>query len=131
MIVDCDRCEVRDTACGDCVIGVLMNVPEIDRPIPYLPVALPGEATGPGGAPGVTGRPARWVDRRAAAGGPVDGPVEFAEPERRALQVLADHGLIPQLRLVEAPVRPEPRADRPMLPVPVVPPHAARHRDAG
>lgn len=125
MIVDCDRCEVRDTACGDCVIGVLMDVPEIDRPIPYLPVGQPGAGTaGSGGSGGST---------TAAAGAPgaAGGTVEFAEPERRALQVLADHGLIPQLRLVEAPAHPEPRADRPMLPVPVVPPHAARHRDAG
>lgn len=25
MIVDCDRCEVRGTACGDCVITVLLG----------------------------------------------------------------------------------------------------------
>ncbi|MBP2369354.1 hypothetical protein [Pseudonocardia parietis] len=113
MLVDCDRCEVRGTACGDCVIGVLMNVPEIDRPIPYLPVDLSAEVA-------------------VSAGGPVGGPVEFAEPERRALQVLADHGLIPHLRLVE-PARPGPgtAADRPMLPVPAVPPRTQRHRDAG
>lgn len=111
MIVDCDRCEVRGTACGDCVIGVLTDVPEIDRPIPYLPVEVPAEAT--------------------ATGSPVGGPVEFAEPERRALQVLADHGLIPHLRLVEPVQRPGPRADRPMLPVPVVPPRTQHHRDAG
>lgn len=27
MIVDCDRCEVRGTACGDCVITVLLGPP--------------------------------------------------------------------------------------------------------
>lgn len=27
MIIDCDRCEVRDIACGDCVVGVLLGAP--------------------------------------------------------------------------------------------------------
>lgn len=35
MIVDCDRCEVRGDACGDCVITVLLGAPpggiELDR----------------------------------------------------------------------------------------------------
>ncbi|WP_255426106.1 hypothetical protein [Pseudonocardia sp. C8] len=111
MIVDCDRCEVRGTACGDCVIGVLMEVPEIDRPIPYLPVDPPGPA--------------------GTAGGAGHGPVEFAEAERRALQVLADQGLVPQLRLVAPAARPARRADPPLLPVPEVPPGAPRRRAAG
>ena len=140
MIVDCDRCEVRGTACGDCVIGVLMDVPEIDRPIPFLPVDLPGatDATAghrPGGA---AARSARRADDRVVTGGPAGTPVEFAEPERRALQVLADHGLIPHLQLVEpaaSPAGPERTAPeqvaRPMLPVPVVPPRTGRHRAAG
>lgn len=107
MIVDCDRCQVRDTACGDCVIGVLMDVPEIDRPIPYLPVELPGTLP-------LTEHPA--------------GPLEFSEPERRALQVLADQGLIPHLRLVEPGAGRAEQSRRPMLPFPVVPP---RQRDVG
>ncbi|WP_020621586.1 hypothetical protein [Pseudonocardia sp. EV170527-09] len=109
MIVDCDRCEVRGAACGDCVIGVLLEVPEDDRPIPYLPVDLPAGS----------------VDTSVATAG---APVEFAEPERRALQVLAEGGLIPHLRLVEpgAPARTT-------LPMPVVPPagRRTRHRDVG
>lgn len=36
MIVDCDRCEVRGDACGDCVITVLLGSPpgevELDGP---------------------------------------------------------------------------------------------------
>jgi hypothetical protein len=28
MIVDCDRCQVRGDACGDCVISVLLGRPE-------------------------------------------------------------------------------------------------------
>lgn len=109
MIIDCDRCEVRGNACGSCVIGVLVQADEDDRPIPYLPVDVPN-------------------------GGPAAAPVEFAEPERRALQVLADQGLIPHLRLVEtggsAPARPGPDHREPaaLLPMPDRP---VRHRDVG
>lgn len=76
MIIDCDRCEVRNIACGDCVIGTLLRTPEEDRPVPYLPVDM--------------AVPARREE-----------PLELAEPERRALEVLADQGLIPHLRLVQ------------------------------
>ncbi len=76
MLIDCERCEVRDIACGDCVIGVLLRTPEEDRPVPYLPVDAP--------------EPARQEE-----------PLELAEPERRALEILADQGLIPRLRLVQ------------------------------
>jgi hypothetical protein len=27
MIIDCDRCEVRDIACDDCVVSVLLAAP--------------------------------------------------------------------------------------------------------
>ena len=68
MIIDCDTCEVRGDACGDCVIGVLI------------------------------GAPLRCVELH-------DG---------RALDVLADQGLVPKLRLVAGPARRAPRAtDRP------------------
>ena len=56
MLIDCDGCAVRDLACGDCVVTVLLD----------------------------SAGPAREVD----AG------------ERRALDVLADSGLVPRLRLV-------------------------------
>ncbi len=81
MLIDCDRCEARDIACGDCVIGVLLRTPEEDRPVPYLPVDMPEP------------------DRR-------EEPLELSEPERRALDVLADQGLVPRLRLVQRPAPP-------------------------
>ncbi len=28
MIIDCDSCVVRGLACGDCVVSVLLGVPE-------------------------------------------------------------------------------------------------------
>ena len=56
MLIDCDGCAVRDLACTDCVVTVLL-----------------------GGPPGV---------------------VDVDDDERRALDVLADSGLVPRLRLV-------------------------------
>lgn len=67
MVIDCESCEVRPIACGDCVIGVLLGMP--------APRGVPSGAS----------------------------TVQFDAPERRALEVLADQGLVPRLRLV-APV---------------------------
>lgn len=72
MIIDCDSCEVRGNACGDCVIGVLLGSPE-----------AAGGSELPPGAP----------------------MVQLDAPERHALAVLADQGLVPRLRLVAGPAR--------------------------
>ena len=56
MLIDCDGCAMRDLACGDCVVTVLLGAP---------PCA-----------------------------------VEMDESEARALDVLADSGLVPRLQLV-------------------------------
>ena len=87
MIIDCDTCVVRHQACDDCVVGVLLGLPEVP--------ARDGEVARPGG----TGEPGRPREP-AEPGAPL--PVEFGPVERRALEVLADHGLIPHLRLVTA-----------------------------
>jgi hypothetical protein len=57
MLIDCDSCEVRDIACGGCVVSALL------------------------------GGPARGLEI-----------LEIDEGERRALDVLADVGLVPPLR---------------------------------
>ena len=57
MLIDCDGCAMRDLACGDCVVTVLLGSPP--------------------------------------------GAVEVDEGERAALDVLADSGLVPRLRLVQ------------------------------
>lgn len=82
MIIDCERCEVRDIACGECVVGVLLGMPAV-------PARVVGTAR-PGGPPGASA-------------------VQLDAPERRALQVLADQGLVPRLRLVAGAER---RVDR-------------------
>ena len=33
MIIDCDDCQVRDIACGDCVVSVLLGVPRVREPV--------------------------------------------------------------------------------------------------
>ena len=81
MIIDCDTCAVRGDACGDCVVGVLLGTP-----------VVPGSGERAPDGPHATGT------EPAGPGDPL--PVEFGPVERRALDVLADHGLIPRLRLV-------------------------------
>ena len=76
MIIDCDGCAVRGKACGDCVIGVLLGAP--------------GSVDDGSG------------DHRMPSGAPM---VQLDAPERRALDVLADQGLVPKLRLVAGPPR--------------------------
>ena len=58
MVIDCESCAVRFSACGECVVGVLLGMP-------------PGAPT-----------------------------VSLDAPERQALDVLAEQGLVPRLRLV-------------------------------
>jgi hypothetical protein len=41
MIIDCDTCQVRGAACGDCVIGVLMGAPEAAEDVPEVPSGAP------------------------------------------------------------------------------------------
>ena len=84
MIIDCDGCGVRGSACGDCVIGVLLGAP----------------------APAGAGDPSREEPSDVPSGAPI---VQLDAPERRALAVLADQGLVPRLRLVAAPPRRTPR----------------------
>jgi hypothetical protein len=109
MIIDCDTCVVRHQACDDCVVGVLLGLPEVP--------ARPGEDEAEADGAGAPREP-------AAPGAPL--PVEFGPVERRALEVLADHGLIPHLRLVTA--GPEVTAGDERVPAPR---GSGRRRDAG
>jgi hypothetical protein len=74
MIIDCGTCAVAGLACGDCVVSVLLGAPEAidlsDRPVGDIPV--------------ISVLPRTHVDDEHAA----------------ALEVLADSGLVPPLRLV-------------------------------
>lgn len=71
VIVDCNECVVRGTACTDCVVTVLLGLPGV----------------------GVHTRNADAVNPRG---------ISFEQDERDAMEVLADVGLVPRLRLVTA-----------------------------
>lgn len=88
MVIDCERCEVRGLACGDCVVGVLLGMPGV------APEASDGPADGAADGTEDAGR------RPSGA-----SAVHLDAPEQRALAVLADQGLVPRLRLVSAPLR--------------------------
>lgn len=81
MIIECDSCEVRGHACGDCVIGVLLGTP--------APRASDVDAD---------------VDPESGlpSGAPI---VQLDAPEQRAFDVLAEQGLVPRLRLVATRTR--------------------------
>ena len=94
MIIDCERCVVRGDACGDCVVGVLLGVPGVPRRVTDGPED--------GRPPGASG-------------------LQLDAPERRALDALADQGLVPRLRLVAGPGQEATRNDH----------KGGRTRDAG
>lgn len=74
MIIDCGTCAVAGLACGDCVVSVLLGMPEvIDRPSDTMR-----------NIPESTVLPLMHVEDEHAA----------------ALEVLAGSGLVPPLRLV-------------------------------
>ena len=94
MVIDCDRCVVRGPACGDCVVGVLLGVPAVPRRAgSEAPARRPSGATA----------------------------LQLDAPERRALEVLAEQGLVPRLRLVPGGPPRVPRSDH----------ENGRSRDAG
>lgn len=72
MLIDCDLCAMRDLACDDCVVGLLLDTP----------------------------RPARGTERGVGPPTILARPDEFDAVERSALEALAAGGLIPSLRLV-------------------------------
>lgn len=78
MLIDCDTCEVRDIACNDCVVTVLLGPTRLD-------------------AGGATFAPRLPLADLAMAPA---GMVEIGDEERTALSVLAESGLVPPLRLV-------------------------------
>lgn len=69
MIVDCGDCKVRNIACADCVVTVLL------------------------GAPG-------WSADGSVAPASEHPKMAFDQEELGAMDVLAESGLVPRLRLV-------------------------------
>ena len=123
MLIDCDTCTVRGEGCDDCVVTVLLGAPPgwrgsdptvvpltrrptlgtdpVERRTATTDVAhSAGGATG-GDAPGraTAARDVAHIDTAAPDPWSV---VELDEVERRAVQALADFGLVPPLRHQDA-----------------------------
>jgi len=64
MIIDCDRCEVRGVACGDCVVTVLLGAPPEGVVLGHAERAAIGVLAEAGLVP-----PLRLVTGRAGSGG--------------------------------------------------------------
>lgn len=95
MLIDCDKCQMREIACADCVVGALIRgglSPGESRPSSPRGVAS-ADRERPGACP--DGHDGESTASHHQAPG-----AEIGEPERRALRALADAGLVPPLRLV-------------------------------
>ncbi|MGI8870830.1 MAG: hypothetical protein ACR2F6_18810 [Mycobacteriales bacterium] len=88
MLIECETCAMRDIACSDCVVGVLLSSPPMPERV--AGTERSGETAGPGDA----GRSGSAADAGHAA------VVGLTDDERAALAVLAGDGLVPPLRLV-------------------------------
>jgi len=84
MLIDCGSCAVAGLACDDCVVSVLLGVPEV-------PLRAPSGAESTDGA-STDGAPAE--ERRAPLA------TDLPDDHAAAVAVLADSGLVPPLRLV-------------------------------
>lgn len=82
MIIDCGSCAVAGPACDDCVVSVLLGVPDL----PLRATDLP---------PGATDLPLR-------ATGLPPGATDLPDDHAAAFAVLAESGLVPPLRLVRS-----------------------------
>ena len=96
MIIECDRCTAHPAACRDCIVGVLLR----GQDTPQEEQAEPDDE--------------RWLP----SGAPF---LSLDAPERRALEVLAEQGFAPRLRLVTTRTHRSPPDDH----------VAAQDRDAG
>ena len=86
--IDCDTCSVRGPACGDCVVSVLLGLPGHRSTAPARPAV-------------VRARPLRVeLEGQLVGGAPL--PADLDAEERRALSVLAEAGLVADLRVVPA-----------------------------
>jgi hypothetical protein len=123
VLIDCDTCTLRGQGCDDCVVTVLLGAPPgwrgsdptvvpltrrsapegvpAERRSTAGPVRTAHASTAGGDAPGCSGDH-RDVDRIDTAAGDPWSVVELDEVEQRAVQALADFGLVPPLRHQDA-----------------------------
>jgi hypothetical protein len=94
MIIECERCEVRGLACGNCAAAAIVSTAIAGAGV--ITTAIVSQVPGPGhpGRPG-TARGAAGPDEAAQPGAP---PPDLGPAELRALRALASAGLIAPLR---------------------------------
>ena len=121
MFIDCDTCTVRGQGCDDCVVTVLLGAPPGWRGSDPTVVPLARRPTVGDRTPQRRSAGADTADLLPAAGdtpgyvmegrdvSPVDAQeadawsvVDLDEVERRAVQALAEFGLVPPLRHQDA-----------------------------
>jgi hypothetical protein len=121
VLIDCDTCTVRGQGCDDCVVTVLLGAPPgwsgSDPTVVPLTRRVAGESPrrATAGAPGAAehrppaagdapGRhaPGSDVPRIDSTGRDPWSVVELDDVEQRAVQALADFGLVPPLRHQDA-----------------------------
>ncbi len=91
MLIDCDTCTARGAGCADCVVTVLLGAPPGCQD--EGPVVVPLTAR----TPAAERRPRRPAVEVVLVPGP-GLVVDLDDVERRAVQVLAQSGLVPPLR---------------------------------
>jgi hypothetical protein len=121
VLIDCDTCTVRGQGCDDCVVTVLLGAPPgwsgSDPTVVPLTRRAAGESprratavatdeagdrsAAAGDAPGRRA-PGSDVPRIDSAGRDPWSVVELDDVEQRAVQALADFGLVPPLRHQDA-----------------------------
>ena len=78
MIIDCESCVMRDIACKDCVVSVLIPIPSFAQPGHSQPESLEHES-------------------------PITPPhlAEVSSEEARVIDLLASRGMVPPLRYAQ------------------------------
>jgi hypothetical protein len=94
MIIDCERCEVRGLACGNCAAPAIVSTAVASASVVTTAIVSQVREPGHPGRPPAAGGTARPGEVAQPGGQPPDlGPAEL-----RALRVLASAGLIAPLR---------------------------------
>jgi len=91
MIIDCERCEVRGLACGNCAAAAIVSTASDSA----ITTAIVSQVPGPGPGRPSTARGAAGPGEAAQPGGQ---PPDLGPAELRALRALANAGLIAPLR---------------------------------
>jgi hypothetical protein len=98
MLVDCDGCAMRDVACMECSVGVLLGLSRPEQAATVRERRSPDPAGGPAaGSMNPAERPAVDADL-VVEQWPGRTPFEWDATERRAIRALIDGGLIPPIR---------------------------------